>query len=598
MKKILAAATALALAGLTAAAQDNYSTTLRTGAGDISFGAWGRSTFNIGHSEVDTKITADATALGQQALAGVTDAESAYTALGGSLTSSDEGYIADVISTVSAAQAAQAVATGTIDSSAQAAYQAEAAAVLTQAYQAKAAIAMLKAMETDESTSKNYASLDPDWSYGSRVGFWIIGRTPENHFGFDFNLDADGHALFVHKLYDSTESEDDVNYNEDGKYAVAIGDQAKIWAQGDIEPLAITGKIAFGKMRENYLRGSIGDFGQRESSDVKSEDDIFSEFWPTTGLFVSATGMADTVLEGAYAAASIDLSGTLGVSCADADRDGDMPLYDALRTAQAGIGYTIPGVVQLKAQYWGDSISADNYRYAESKFESARSAGYDMNDYYGRLEFGIDYLGFMGGANGLSDVDLEKTPNASLIELGFKLPLVTRDELREYDPETFYNWYSCLGTMGVIEKGFILYKGHIWGGQGTSNLAQYTPGGIVTLEKGKGADILMAGIDALAEICINPFGSQDLFVGISGNYNITKADGEDSTFSDLELRQHNAGAEIYVKKTFGANNYLFVGIADRYTKATMDGCVAGLCNLSYESSSNKIYMPIGIEMFF
>ena len=152
--------------------------------------------------------------------------------------------------------------------------------------------------------------------------------------------------------------------------------------------------------------------------------------------------------------------------------------------------------------------------------------------------------------------------------------------------------------MGVVEKGFILYKGHIWGGQGTSNLAQYTPSGIVTLEKGKGADILMAGVDALAEVCINPFGSQDLFVGLSGNYNITKADGEDSTFADLKLRQHNVGAEIYIKKTFGANNYLFVGIADRYTKATMEGTVGGVCDLSYESSSNKIYMPIGIEMFF
>lgn len=598
MKKILAAAAGLVLAGFTAGAQDNYTSTLRTSVGDISFGAWGRSTFNIGHSEVDTKITADATTLGQQALDGVTSAEAAYTSLGGTLTSDNEGYIADVISKVSEFQAAQAVSAGAIDASAQAAYQAQAAAVLTQAYQAKAAIAMLKAMETDESTSKNYASLDPDWSYGSRVGFWIIGRTPDNHFGFDFNLDSDGHALFLHKLYDSDEAEEDVNYNEDGKYAVAIGDQAKIWAQGDIEPLAVTGKIAFGKMRENYLRGSIGDFGQRESSDVKSEDDIFSEFWPTTGLFVSATGMKDTVLEGAYAAAAIDLSGTLGVSCADTDRDSDMPLYDALRTVQAGIGYTIPGVAQIKAQYWGDSISADNYRYAESKFASARAAEYDMNDYYGRLEFGIDFLGFMGGATGLGDVDLEKTPNANLIEVGFKLPLVTRDELREYDPETFYNWYSCIGTMGVVEKGFILYKGHIWGGQGTSNLAQYTPGGIVTLEKGKGADILMAGVDALAEVCINPFGSQDLFVGLSGNYNITKADGEDSTFADLKLRQHNVGAEIYIKKTFGANNYLFVGIADRYTKATMEGTVGGVCDLSYESSSNKIYMPIGIEMFF
>ena len=108
----------------------------------------------------------------------------------------------------------------------------------------------------------------------------------------------------------------------------------------------------------------------------------------------------------------------------------------------------------------------------------------------------------------------------------------------------------------------------------------------------------MAGVDALAEVCINPFGSQDLFVGLSGNYNITKADGEDSTFADLKLRQHNVGAEIYIKKTFGANKYLFVRIADRYTKATMEGTVGGVCDLSYESSSNKIYMPIGIEMCF
>lgn len=579
MKKLLASV-AIALAGFSLAAQDNFTSTLKTAAGDISFGAWGRSTFNIGHSETDTKITSKNTALGNQAVQGAQAALQAYATAGGSKEITDEDFASDFASKLNGALGADGVSQA------------------LSAIQGAAVISGLKAMETDESSSKNYASLDPDWSYGSRVGFWIIGRSPENHFGFDLNLDTDARALFVHKLYDATESEADINYNEDGKYAVSIGDQAKIWAQGELAPLGLKGKIAFGKMRENYLRGSIGDFGQRESSDVKSEDDIFSEFWPTTGLFVSAEGTKDSLLEGLYAAASIDLSGTLGVSCTDPDRESDMALYDALRTGQAAIGYTIPGVAQIKAQYWGDSIAKDNYRYAENKFKSAREAGYDMNDYYGRLEFGIDFLGFMGGANGIADLDLEKTPNANLIELGFKLPLVTRDELREYDPETFYNWYSCLGTMGVIEKGFILYKGHIWGGQGTSNLAQYTPGGIVTLEKGKGADILMAGIDALAEICINPFGSQDLFVGISGNYNITKADGEDSNFSGLELRQHNAGAEIYIKKTFGANNYFFVGIADRYSKATMDGCVAGLCDLSYESSSNKIYMPIGIEMFF
>lgn len=543
-KKIIASA-AIAFLSTTAFADthETLNKALKTPLGNISFGAWGRSTFEFGNEKTSTKIDVDG---------GAMDSTYRYLAASG----------------------------------------------------ASAELAQLYGMETDSSSSKNFAQLNPDWSYGSRVGFWIIGRTDDEKFGFDFNLDSDARALFVHKLYDAGEDADDINYNEDGKYAVAIGDQAKMWAILDAENLGLSNKIAFGKMREQVLRGSIGDFGQRESSDVKSEDDIFSEFWPTTGLFVSSSGMEGSLLEGFYTAACIDLSGTLGTSAADTDRTEDVSLYDAMRTLQAGIGYTIPGIAQIKAQYWGDSISASNYKYEESKYKAARTAGYDMNDYYGRMEFGIDFLGFMGGATGLSDVDLEKTPNANLIEFGFKLPIVTREELREYDPETFYDWYACLGTMGVIQKGFILYKGHVWGGQGTSNLSQYTDvtgsgTGIVTLEKGKGADIFMAGVDFLTEVCVNPFGKQNLFVGLSGNYNITSASGEDSTYSNLELRQHNIGAELYVKKTFGANNYLFAGIADRFSLSTMDGTLtSSAIDIYYKGTSNKIYIPIGIEMFF
>ena len=595
MKKLIGTLAALVLAGGGVFAETHETLrahTLQTSIGDISFGAWGRSTFEFGHQKQTTKITADATATGAQAYQVGEALVSAYYANGGSKQLTDEDFSTD-FATNTAVQAA--VGSMGID-----------LATATQAVQAYGLVSTLKSLETDTTDKSNYVNLNPDWSYGNRIGFWIIGRTPNEHFGFDFNLDADAHALFVHKLWDSNENADDVNYNEDGKYAVAIGDQAKIWGLFD-SPFGLQTKVAFGKMREQTLRGTIGDFGQRESSDVKSEDDIFSEFWPTTGLYVSTTG-TEGALEGLHLAASIDLSGTLQGYCAgDTDNGEDMPMYDAFRTAQAGIGYTIPGLMQVKAQYWGDSISQYNYRYAKSKYQTARDAGYDMNDYYGRMEFGIDWLGFMGGATSFLDpnLDLSKTPNANLIELGFKVPIVTRDGLRDYDPETFYNWYSCLGTMGVIQQGFILYKAHLWGGMGTSNLAQYSYG-LVDMAKGDGADIFMAGVDFLTEVCINPFGKQDVFVGLSGNYNITSASadgnftygGNTLSVEDLELRQHNFAVEIYFKKTFAANNFMFAGIAGNFSFQSMEGTINSLVDLSYKASTKKFYMPIGVELFF
>lgn len=620
-KKFFASAALLSLvAGLSFA--ETHETlkahTLETGVGNISFGAWGRSTFNVGRSNTSTKITVDETALGKTASTAGTAAIEDYIANGGGTAfnaeTDDVKDYATAVGTYAATQWATAntsdltqaaIAAGATDAASIGAYiKAAANEYGTQVGNAVAGaviVSMLKAQEKDVSESKNYASLAPDWSYGARVGFWIIGRTPDEHFGFDFNLDADARALFVHKLWDSDEAAADVNYNEDGKYAVAIGDQAKIWGLFD-NPLFQT-KLAFGRMRENELRGSIGDFGQRESGDVKSEDDIFQEIWTATGLFASIKGNEDSALKGFYMNGAVDIAGVLGLeSATDTDSEKSMQLYDALRDAQFGVGYTVPGLFQIKSQFWGDSIAESNYRYSANKYKDARAAGYDMNDYYGRMEFGIDWLGFMGGANGLGDVDLEKTPNANLIELGVKVPIVTREGLRDYDPEKFYNWYACLGTMGVIEKGFILYKGHLWGGQGTSNLSQYSYG-LVDMAKDNGANIVMAGGDFLAEVCANPFGKQDVFIGLSGNYNITSANGDGDmksglTVNDLKLRQHKIGCEVYVKKTFAANNFIFAGIAGDFTIQSMEGNVNGLVDLKYDGKTSKFYMPIGIEMFF
>lgn len=620
MKKFLGTVAGLAALCGVAFAQEYKATSLQTPVGKISFGAWGRSTFEIGQekqdSQVKAKITAMGTVAGLQGNSLVTEYETdnygkTTDDYGNPVThlNADNSNMEEYFTAVASYKATKEVMAGNVAPTDAVAYGSAQGEIL----QAYALISGLKALESDSDDTNNFIRLNPDWSYGCRVGFWIIGRTDDEHFGFDFNLDSDARALFVHKLYNADEDEKDVNYNESGKYAVAIGDQAKIWGLFDANPIKTQFKVAFGKMRENVLRGSIGDFGQRESSEVKSEDDIFSEFWPNTGLFVSATGMKDTCLEGLYVAGAVDVAGKLGLSNGDKDRNAadEASLEDIIHMGQYGIGYTIPGLMQLKAQYWGDSISETNYKYSSNKYAAARAAGFDGDDYFGRMEFGVDFLGLMGGASSIAEVDLDKTPNAALIELGVKVPIVTDNDLRAYDPEKFYNFYSCLGFMGVIQKGFIFYKGHLWGGQGVSNLGAYTSidgsgNGLLTMNKGDDANIVMAGGDFLAEVCANPFGAQNVFIGLSGNYNITTATadgkcsamGNNLTVKDLALAQHKVGAEVYVKKTFGSNNYIFGGIAYRGTFATMDGEVNGLVDLSYESNTHTIYAPIGIEMFF
>ena len=639
MKKILGIVTALAVMGGLSFAQELKTATLESPVGKISFGAWGRSTFEIGREQIKTKLDVSADAATQALLdtatttydgayAAVTAAEEAYEA-------AKEAWIATAGEDETTVNTAAAAVKTTKDALAAAKATYEGACMQLAAGLAGipstdtvidpttgitfeqyfnldkeanieelagtiAAVKALYGAAMDTKSSTNFIRMNPDWSYGCRVGFWIIGRTNDEHFGFDFNLDSDAAALFLHKLYDSDEAQEDTNYLEDGKYAVAIGDQAKIWGLFDAEPIGAQFKLAFGKMRENVLRGSIGDFGQRESSDVKSEDDIFQEFWPVTGMFASVSGLKDTFLEGFYAAGCVDVTGVLGTSAVDktAGNAGvkGMDMHDVFHNGQYAIGYTIPGWAQIKAQYWGDSITETNYRYEKSKYQAAREAGFDRDDYYGRMEFGVDFLGLMGGATGLADLDLEKTPNACLIELGVKVPVVTDNDLRQYDPEKFYNWYSCLGTMGVIQKGFILYKAHVWGGQGVSNLTNYTSG-LIDLT-GDPADILMAGFDALAEVCVNPFGGQNLFVGLSGNWNITKADGSNDTYKDAALTQYKAGAEVYLKKTFAANNFIFAGLAYRYEKSEMSCKVMDMVNVDLDSTKWTLYAPIGIEMFF
>lgn len=654
MKKLIAGALALAIGFGSAFAQEEplgQIGSLSSSAGKISFGAWGRSTFNIGSEYTAKKTTATAKVSDTVATAAAAGTLAKSLQAASTAAASGDLTALTAISTKypNAVAAATAVA-GNTDIPANLKEAATVKAIMASGDIGAAEIAAARSqiasgietpIASDTSDVEWYASVAPDWSYGCRVGFWIIGRTNDEKWGFDFNLDSDAAALFVGaQNYDSNstigslkQKNGGLSYAESGKYAVAIGDQAKIWGIFDEIPL-VDVKVAFGKMREQELRGSIGDFGQRESSDVRSEDDIFTEMWPVMGLFTSVKGKKGSALEGLYVAADCDAFGLVS-SANESNKEFKTKLSTLASTIQGGVGYTIPGLMQLKTQFIADSIDEGNKKYSAAKYADARAAGYDWSSYPGRFEFGIDWLGFAGGATGLADVDLDKTPNANLIELGVKVPVVTESGLRQYDPEKFYNFYACLGTMGVIQKGFILYKAHVWGGQGETNLVNYTKmemaGSKANLNyTGNAANIIMAGFDALAEVCINPFGAQNNFLGLSFNYNITNAttDGTGAVMaggkamsqtSDIKLQQHNFGVEVYFKKTFAANNYFFIGVADRLSIQKLEGTMTDVSaldstgslatlkaltgeavgvDLSYTATTNKVYIPVGVEMFF
>ena len=73
------------------------------------------------------------------------------------------------------------------------------------------------------------------------------------------------------------------------------------------------------------------------------------------------------------------------------------------------------------------------------------------------------------------------------------------------------------------------------------------------------------------------------------------------------MTQHKFGIEAYLKHTFAANNYFFIGVADRLTVAKMDGTLdlssffgnaKAAADLSYTGVTNRVYIPVGVEMFF
>ena len=168
-------------------------------------------------------------------------------------------------------------------------------------------------IDTDD-ISASYLEATPDWASGSRVGVNFGASNPENTIGFKLNLDSNGGT-------------------------VGVGDQAKIYGS-----LFDCITVQFGKIQLDTLRGSIGDWGNRTSFSVAGEDTLFTRFNPSKGATVSFDS------NGLFIGAAIDSSVTV-------DSGSSSKLGDIFAATQAGIGYTINDLMQIKAQYIGDATS-------------------------------------------------------------------------------------------------------------------------------------------------------------------------------------------------------------------------------------------------
>jgi hypothetical protein len=387
-----------------------------------------------------------------------------------------------------------------------------------------------KSGSADATISQSTVSATPSWASGSRIGFNVAGSTEGGNVGFKVNVDSNGSTI-------------------------GIGDQAKVW--GKIGWLT----AEFGKIQVDDLRGSIGDWGNRDIGS-KGEDDIFTRFEPklgmalelrpVDGLFLGAAIDASKVATTTYDADSIatlkaakddafvaytttpsqttyeayeDALAAYRTAVAGTSSTTDPTMEDVFKAIKAGFGYTVKDTVQIKAAYFGSAA----------------------DDNYGRIEVGADLLFIKNNT----------------IEIGAKLPLYKDNAARVADSNANY-FSACVGFSGSADK--LTYKGHVFGSAAAiMDGADYTSKPTV-------------GFDADGEYDLGLFA-----LGLTTTYKIT-------TDSVGKTSVHEPGVELYAKKNLG-NGYLFAGVADSMTITVAE-------TEAKSETKNTFYIPVGAEYWF
>jgi hypothetical protein len=173
--------------------------------------------------------------------------------------------------------------------------------------------------DDNSDTNNMWSSIGPYWMGPGvapiRVNATISGST--EFAGIQIDLSYDGE-------------------NASGDRFFTDNDNVKLW----IKPISML-KLTYGKMKEDDLRGKVGDFslfapfGYTSPWGVRNQDTIFTRFEPANGFH-----MALTPIEGLYVGASVDLTGAETAK-------------DAFKTGQVGLGYAIANIGLARVQYIG-----------------------------------------------------------------------------------------------------------------------------------------------------------------------------------------------------------------------------------------------------
>ena len=376
----------------------------------------------------------------------------------------------------------------------------------------------------------------PGWAAGSRVGVNFGAADADGNIGFNLNVDSNG-------------------------CSIGVGDQAKVWA--NVGPV----KVQFGRIQLDDLRGSIGDWGNREAFSVAGEDSIFTRFNPT-GMTISATPV-----EGLFIGASINAGNSI---------------LDTLKSAQAGVGYTIADIAQIKAQYIGGqktvthkdttkkSVTPATKEIALNKEKTeviikdvAEKVVYASKEevlpYYGKIQAGVDILCL-----------------PMLVEIGVSVPLAQKTifdsnvyvDDKEVNAVTLQRAVdSTIGFSGSADA--FSYKGHV-----IFNFADTSSNAMLNLTMGCDFaceyDLGVVALGANAGYKYAPSFAKD-------------SEGNITSFTDIDV-SNGFGGELYAKKAFG-NGYFFGG-------------VAGTCDITKDASLAKtvttynVKIPVGAEYWF
>ena len=401
-------------------------------------------------------------------------------------------------------------------------------------------------------TDGSDATVDPTpgFASGSRVGVNFAGVNADKTIGFNLNVDSNGGT-------------------------VGIGDQAKVW--GKIGFLT----VQFGKIQLDDLRGSVGDWGNRDIGS-KGEDDIFSRFYPSKGMTVELRP-----IDGLFIGAAIDSSATTaktvtnavyntitteatvgGVKVTESVKNvfstktaavttatTSSRIDDVFKAINVGAGYTVKDVVQIKAAYFGSAETHNG----------------------GRLEFGADLLGIKNNT----------------IEIGVKLPLYDSDKNRNADISGS-NAFSDVGadyfdmTVGISGgKDKLTYKGHVFGNFASAkkyydnaNSDKFIAAPVIGLDCGVEYDIGVCSIGGTAKYNVQFYNDSGTESGVS---------------SSVSYSLNDFGAELYAKKNF-SNGYLFAGVADEMK--IYNGESKGTYTYTTTVARNTFYIPVGAEYWF